>query len=90
MDAHTYDKKNSSIYIYGDFGRKNIATSVFEGDYEPWEMYPGHYEWNYFRKRQQGKVAHAVFYFPRIPAGVTEICWHFDGGWADEHSPADE
>lgn len=53
-------------------------------------MYPGHYEWNYFRKRQQGKIVHAVFYFPRIPAGVTEIGWYFDGGWANEHSPADE
>ena len=90
MDAHTYDKRGSSIYIWGEFGRKNIVASVFEGNYEPWEMYPGHYEWNYFRKRQKGRVAHAVFYFPRVPAGVTAIGWHFDGGWADESAPSDK
>lgn len=70
VDAHTYDKKNSSIYIYGDFGRKYILGSEFEGDYKPWEMYPGHFEWNYFCSMQKGKVVHAIFYFPRIPAGA--------------------
>ncbi len=88
MDAHTYDKKNSSIYIYGDFGRKELVDSEFSGDYKPWEMYPGHYEWNYFRGLQEGKKATAVFYFPRIPAGVQKIHWHFDGGWADRSAPS--
>ena len=53
-------------------------------------MYPGHEEWNYFAKRQKGKVAHAIFYFPRIPAGVKAIGWHYDGGWADESAPSDK
>lgn len=90
MDAHTYDKKNSSIYISGDFGRKDIIKSQFEGDYVPWEIYPGHYEWNYFREFQKGKVVHATFYFSRVPAGVTTIDWHFDGGVGDWRSPCHE
>ena len=90
MDAHTYDKRNSSIYIYGSFGRKNIIASEFEGNYKPWEMYPGHYEWNYYKKHQKERVAHARFVFPRIPAGVKTIGWHYDGGWADEAAPSDK
>ena len=23
---------------------------------------------------------HAIFYFPRVPAGITNIKWHFNGG----------
>ncbi len=88
MDAHTYDRKNSSIYIYGDFGRKNLLQSEFSGNYKPWQMYQGHYEWNYFKGGQKGKKATAVFYFSRIPAGVKSFNWHFDGGWADESSPS--
>ena len=61
MDAHTYDKRNSSIYIYGDFGKKELIASEFNGDYKPWEMYQGHYEWNYFRGYQKGKKATATF-----------------------------
>lgn len=90
MDAHTYDKKGSSIYIFGDFGRLYLIESRFEGEYNPWEMYSGHYEWSYYRSSQKGKVAHARFYFPRIPAGIREIGWHFDGGWADESAPSDK
>ncbi len=88
MDAHTYDKKNSSIYIYGDFGRKKLIKSEFYGDYKPWEMYQGHYEWNYYRGFQKGKKATAIFYFTRIPAGVQSFNWHFDGGWADRSAPS--
>lgn len=88
MDAHTYDKRNSSIYIYGEFGRKNLLGSEFSGDYKAWEMYPGHYEWNYFKRGQKGKKATAVFYFSRIPAGVKSFNWHFDGGWADSSAPS--
>ena len=71
MDAHTYDRKNSSIYIYGDFGRKNLLQSEFSGNYKPWQMYQGHYEWNYFKGGQKGKKATAVFYFSRIPASAS-------------------
>lgn len=88
MDAHTYDKKNSSIYIYGDFGRKELIASEFYGDYKPWEMYQGHYEWNYYRGFQEGKKATAIFYFTRIPAGVKYFNWHFDGGSADPSAPS--
>ena len=90
MDAHNYDTKNASIYIYGGFGRKNLVSSKFEGNYKPWEMYPGVFEWNYFKGMQRGKVAHAIFYFARVPAGITSIGWHFDGGWADESAPSDK
>lgn len=90
MDAHTYDKRGSSIYIYGSFGRKNLIESQFEGHYKAWEMYPGHLEWNYYRAFQKGQVAHAKFFFARVPAGITTIGWHFDGGWADESAPSDK
>lgn len=53
-------------------------------------MYPGHFMWNYFKGMQKNKVAHAIFYFPRVPAGVSVIGWHFDGGWADESAPSDK
>ena len=90
MDAHTYDKRNATIYIFGRFGRIQLIESQFYGDYQPWEMYPGYYAWNYFTKRQKGKVVHARFVFPRVPAGVSMIGWHFDGGWADEAAPSDK
>ena len=35
FDAHLYDKRNSSIYIDGAFGRYNIYKSTFEGNYKP-------------------------------------------------------
>ena len=88
MDAHTYDKRNSSIYIYGNFGKKELIASEFNGDYKPWEMYQGRYEWNYFRGYQKGKKATATFYFTRIPAGIKTFNWHFDGGWADRTAPS--
>lgn len=90
FDAHDTDKLNSSIYIYGEFGKLNLVSSEFNGDYKPWEVYSQSYEWKYYKKFQRGRVAHAVFYFPRIPAGVDQIGWHFNGGWACEAAPSDK
>ena len=86
FDAHEYDK-DASILIYGQFGRLKLIKSVFTGDYEPWYNYG--VQWNYFEKRNLGKVAHAVFYFPRIPAGISSFNWYFDGGEADESAESD-
>lgn len=90
FDAHEFDKSNSSIYIYGDFGKSNLIRSEFTGKYKPWEIYTDIYMWNYFESNQEGRVAHAIFYFPRIPAGVTNIGWYYNGGWADESAPSNK
>lgn len=86
FDAHEYDKKGSSIYISGVFGTYNLLQSSFEGDYKPWNRYQGFVYWNYYSSHSKGKVSHAIFYFPRIPAGVQTINWHFNGGIANPES----
>lgn len=86
FDAHEYDKKGSFIYISGIFGKYKLLKSSFEGDYKPWKRYQGFVYWNYYESFCKGKIAHAVFYFPRIPAGVQAIDWYFAGGEANGES----
>lgn len=79
FDAYELDE-NASIYISGTFGKYKLVKSNYEGFYKPWDRYYKVTYWNYYLKGNQNKVAHAVFYFPRVPAGVTNIKWHFNGG----------
>ena len=80
LDAHELDK-SASTYISGSFGRYKLVQSNFEGYYKPWNRYYKVTYWNYYIKGNKNKVVHAVFYFPRVPAGVTSIKWHFHGGF---------
>lgn len=84
FDAHKYDRKGAEIYISGDFGRLKLIESYFDGDYRPWNRYEGLVYWNYYRSGSMGKIAHAMFVFPRIPVGVKSITWHFRGGTANK------
>lgn len=79
LDAHELDK-SASIYISGSFGSYKLVQSRFEGYYKPWNRYYKVTYWNYYAKGNKNKVVHAIFYFPRVPAGVTSIRWHFYGG----------
>ena len=79
FEDHELDK-TASIYISGDFGRFNLVQSVYEGYYKPWNRYYKVTYWNYYLNRNKNKVVHAAFYFPRVPAGVSKIKWHFNGG----------
>ena len=79
FDAHELDD-NASIYISGTFGKYKLIKSEYEGYYKPWNRYYKITYWNYYMNKNRNKVAHAVFYFPRIPAGITTIKWHFYGG----------
>lgn len=90
FDAHLYDKRNSSIYIDGAFGKKNLYKSTFEGDYKPWKQWSGYIEWNYYERFQKGKICHATFYFARIPAGIESVNFHFYGGWTNEDAECDK
>ena len=78
FDVHKLDKK-ASIYISGDFGIHKLIESEYEGYYKPWNRY-GITNWNYYMNGNKDKVVHAIFYFARIPAGITSIKWHFYGG----------
>ncbi len=82
FDAHKYDSKGAEIYLYGDFGRLKLLDSYFEGNYRPWNRYEGLIYWNYYRA-SKGKIAHAMFVFPRVPVGVESINWYFRGGIAN-------
>ena len=79
FDAHELDE-NASIYISGTFGKYKLVAAEYEGYYKPWNKYYKVTYWNYFMNKNKGKVAHATFYFPRVPAGITNIKWHFHGG----------
>lgn len=79
FDAHELDE-NASIYITGAFGKYKLVQSNYEGYYKPWNRYYKVTYWNYYMNRNKNKVVHATFYFPRVPAGVTNIKWHFNGG----------
>lgn len=79
FDAHELDE-TASIYISGEFGKYKLVQSKFEGYYKPWNRYYKVTYWNYYVKKNRNKVVHATFYFPRVPAGITNIKWHFNGG----------
>lgn len=79
FDAHELDE-NASIYISGVFGKYKLVHSKYEGYYKPWNRYYKVTYWNYYMSGNKNKVVHATFYFPRVPAGVTNIKWHFHGG----------
>lgn len=79
FDAHELDE-NASIYISGAFGKYKLVQSEYEGYYKPWNRYYKVTYWNYYIKKNKNKVVHATFYFPRVPAGITNIKWHFHGG----------
>jgi S1-C subfamily serine protease len=79
FDTYELDK-NASIYISGTFGKYKLVRSEYEGYYYPWNRYYKVKYWNYYIRGNKNKVAHATFYFPRVPAGVTNIHWHFNGG----------
>ena len=79
FEVHEFDK-NASIYISGSFGNAKLVESTFEGYYEPWHRYTNVTNWNYYNRGNQYKIAHATFYFPRIPAGITSFKLHFYGG----------
>ena len=71
---------HTNIYISGIFGSYKLVEARYEGYYKPWNKYYKVTYWNYYMKQNQNKVAHAYFYFPRVPAGVTNIKWHYHGG----------
>lgn len=79
FDAHELDE-NASIYISGAFGTYKLVQSNYEGYYKPWNRYYKVTYWNYYIKGNKDRVVHATFYFPRVPAGITNIKWHFYGG----------
>lgn len=79
IDAHELDD-NASIYISGTFGKYKLVHAEYEGYYKPWNRYYKVTYWNYYLKKNKDKVVHATFYFPRVPAGITNIKWHFNGG----------
>lgn len=79
FDAHELDE-NASIYISGAFGTYKLVQSNYEGYYKPWNRYYKVTYWNYYTKGNKNKVVHAIFYFPRVPAGITNIKLHFNGG----------
>ena len=79
FDVHDFDK-NTKIYISGEFGEHKLISSQYEGYYKPWYRYTNITNWNYYYPGNKNKVAHATFYFARIPAGVTHIKWSFYGG----------
>lgn len=79
FDAHELDE-NASIYISGAFGKYKLVQSNYEGYYKPWNRYYKVTYWNYYVNKNKNKVVHATFYFPRVPAGITNIKWHFHGG----------
>lgn len=90
FEAHEYDRDGCSIYISGPFGRLKMVEASYKGDYTPWHRYEGNINWNYYEKFCKDKVAHAMFYFPRIPAGIQTINWHFNGGEANPSAECDE
>ena len=79
FDAHELDE-SASIYISGVFGKYKLVQSNYEGYYKPWNRFHKVTYWNYYLKKNKNKVVHATFYFPRVPAGITNIKWHFNGG----------
>ena len=79
FDVHDFDK-NTKIYISGEFGEHKLISSQYEGYYKPWYRYTNITNWNYYYPGNKNKVAHATFYFARIPAGVSHIKWSFYGG----------
>lgn len=79
FDVHDFDKK-ANIYISGEFGEHKLISSQYEGYYKPWYRYTNITNWNYYCSGNKNKVAHATFYFARIPAGVSNIKWCFYGG----------
>lgn len=79
FDAHELDE-NALIYISGAFGKYKLVQSEYEGYYKPWNRYYKVTYWNYYVKKNKNKVVHATFYFPRVPAGIANIKWHFHGG----------
>lgn len=79
LEAHELDE-NASIYISGAFGKYKLVRSEYEGNYKPWNRYYKVTYWNYYFKKNKDKVVHATFYFPRVPAGITSVKWHFNGG----------
>lgn len=79
IDAHDLDD-GASIYISGAFGKYKLVEAQYEGYYKPWNRYYKVTYWNYYIKKNRNKVVHATFYFPRVPAGITTIKWHFNGG----------
>ncbi len=79
FDAHDLDE-SASIYISGEFGKYKLVESKYEGYYKPWDRYYKVTYWNYYVKKNINKVVHATFYFPRVPAGINNIKWHFNGG----------
>ena len=79
FDAHELDE-NASIYISGAFGSYKLVQSNYEGYYKPWNRFHKVTYWNYYLTKNKNKVVHATFYFPRVPAGITNIKWHFNGG----------
>ena len=83
FDAHKLDE-NASIFISGSFGKYKLVQAEYEGYYTPWHRFHKVTYWDYYMKGNKNKVAHATFYFPRVPAGITNIKLHFHGGLGND------
>ncbi|MBR3647868.1 MAG: trypsin-like peptidase domain-containing protein [Paludibacteraceae bacterium] len=90
FEAHE-DDKSALFYLYGSWGRSEFISAEFSGQYKAYTFVRGGIpSKNYYTFGNKGKLAKGIFYFTRIPAGVSCINWYCDGGWALEASPADK
>ena len=90
FEAHE-DDRTAEIFLYGTWGRSELVATDFSGDYKAYSFIRhGIPDQTYYKRGNSGNMAKGVFYFTRIPAGISTVNWYCDGGWALESAPCDQ